>query len=288
MTRFFRKIFILSIAVLLVLSCAACGKKEEPPLPLIPSASTGEPSSPEPSESEPEEEPGFKSPTTGLTYETEVPYHPIGVMIENSSYARPQTGLLQADVIYEALSEASITRFFCLFNDYIPVEVGPVRSTRLYYIYVQKEWDSLFVHYGGPNEKDRPSYIYGSSTSHIKVRVDGTKGKYDPYFWRISERSSPNNVYSDLTKIDRELYDFQPENRDFWKFDKNISYEGEAFTSVGLPYQTKKPVYVEFRYNTADGRLYRYENGVPFMVYSVTPDESGGKNTEETHFPYRT
>ena len=51
-------------------------------------------------------------------------------MIENSEKARPQTGLQQADIVYEAMAEGSITRMLCVFNDQKPVVAGPVRSTR--------------------------------------------------------------------------------------------------------------------------------------------------------------
>ena len=70
-------------------------------------------------------------------------------MIENAPAARPQTNLQKADVVYEALAEGSITRFFCVFNDNMPEDAGPVRSLRRYYMNMQKEWDSIIIHCGG-------------------------------------------------------------------------------------------------------------------------------------------
>src|SRR5476651_2191433 len=37
-------------------------------------------------------------------------HRPLGVMIENHQEARPQSGLSQADVVYEAVAEGGITR----------------------------------------------------------------------------------------------------------------------------------------------------------------------------------
>src|SRR3972149_3172416 len=40
---------------------------------------------------------------------------PLGVMVENSVDARPQSGLSKADVIFEAVAEGGITRFLSVF-----------------------------------------------------------------------------------------------------------------------------------------------------------------------------
>jgi hypothetical protein len=43
---------------------------------------------------------------------------------------RPQTGLDQADVVYEEVTEGGITRFAAVFQSQVPAEVGPIRSVR--------------------------------------------------------------------------------------------------------------------------------------------------------------
>lgn len=80
---------------------------------------------------------------------------PLAVMIENSQDARPQSGLSNADIVFEAVAEGGITRFMGMFycdtqrNDTI---VAPVRSARTYFI----DWASgfnlpMYVHVGGAN-----------------------------------------------------------------------------------------------------------------------------------------
>lgn len=80
---------------------------------------------------------------------------PLAVMIENSPDARPQSGLIRADIVYEAMAEGGVTRFMAIYycdavrND---VVLAPVRSARTYYI----DWASgynypLYVHVGGAN-----------------------------------------------------------------------------------------------------------------------------------------
>src|SRR5262249_16737537 len=55
---------------------------------------------------------------------------PLAVMVENHPAARPQSGLSEADTVYEVLAEGGITRFLAIFRvDNAPV-IGPIRSAR--------------------------------------------------------------------------------------------------------------------------------------------------------------
>jgi hypothetical protein len=80
---------------------------------------------------------------------------PLFVMIENTPDSRPQSGLSQADVIFEAVAESGITRFGAMF--YCDVQIAdttlaPIRSARIYYMdYARGFNDPLYVHVGGAN-----------------------------------------------------------------------------------------------------------------------------------------
>ena len=54
----------------------------------------------------------------------------MSVKVENTEAARPQTGIDQADVVYEEVVEGDITRFVAMFNSTVPAVIGPVRSVR--------------------------------------------------------------------------------------------------------------------------------------------------------------
>lgn len=84
---------------------------------------------------------------------------PLTIMIENHADARPQSGLNNADIVYEAVAEGGITRFLGVFycaavkgaeNKY---DVGPVRSARTYYLDLASEYADfpLHAHVGGAN-----------------------------------------------------------------------------------------------------------------------------------------
>ncbi len=84
---------------------------------------------------------------------------PLTVMIENSLESRPQSGLSNADIVYEAMSEGGITRFmgvyYCgvLRGSSESYDVGPVRSARIYFANIASEYADypLYAHVGGAN-----------------------------------------------------------------------------------------------------------------------------------------
>ncbi len=80
-------------------------------------------------------------------------HRPLGVMIENSVDARPQSGLQSADVVYEAIAEGGITRFLAVFYCQDAGQIGPVRSARTYFLDFISEYGNnpLYAHVGGAN-----------------------------------------------------------------------------------------------------------------------------------------
>jgi len=75
---------------------------------------------------------------------------PIAIMIPNSSTAS-QYGISNASVLYECNVEGSMTRLMAIIDDWNSLEkIGNIRSCRDYYVYWSFEWDSIYIHYGGP------------------------------------------------------------------------------------------------------------------------------------------
>lgn len=65
---------------------------------------------------------------------------------------RPQAGLTQAGVIFEAIAEAGITRFAAVFQNAGTSVIGPIRSLRPYYLDWDTPFDCTIVHAGGSDE----------------------------------------------------------------------------------------------------------------------------------------
>jgi len=120
----------------------------------------------------------------------------LAIMIENQADARPQTGLVHADVVYEALAEGGITRFIAVFmTGDVPV-VGPVRSLRHYFAFLAADYGADVVHIGASPEGF--AWRDAMNMGHL----DESAG--DPGVWRIRSRPPPHNAYTD-TAADREF-----------------------------------------------------------------------------------
>src|SRR4249920_1750670 len=75
--------------------------------------------------------------------------HPIAVMIDDLSAARPQSGFSSASIVWQAPAEGGIPRYMMVFGETRPTDVGPVRSSRYYYIAWAAEWRAVYAHAGG-------------------------------------------------------------------------------------------------------------------------------------------
>lgn len=118
----------------------------------------------------------------------------VSVKIENSPAARPQTGLDQADVVYEMIAEGGITRFHALFQSLVPPVVGPVRSCRPPDLYLVPQYHSLLAHVGGPKAV--------RDILADKTRFNDMDQFFNPApYWRNSKRAAPHNMYLDITKL---------------------------------------------------------------------------------------
>lgn len=206
--------------------------------------------------------------TTGLPVPEGTVYHPICVMVANTKAARPQINLMLADIIYMVPVESQITRMMCIFNDTLPEIVGPVRSLRLQFLNIQREWDAPLVHVGGPGAStDSKIAVFGSNAAHLKIRFNLKKaGSEGLYFY---EGEGDNNVRVNLKKCD-EKYDYFPEYRNQFRFDNGADLSaGEPWSQVRMSFLANKLEACYFRYKESDNRLYAYYDGEQFETKTI-------------------
>jgi hypothetical protein len=111
--------------------------------------------------------------------------HPLAVMIENHPDARPQSGLTNADVVYEAVAEGGITRFMAVFLCEEPPQfVGPVRSARTYFLDWLSEYNAFYTHVGGANSDGKADALQQIKDYGIKD-FDGISGDPSQGWQRI-------------------------------------------------------------------------------------------------------
>lgn len=166
-------------------------------------------------------------------------HRPLGIMIENHESARPQSGLNASDITYEAVAEGGITRTLSVYYCNAPVQVGPIRSARTYYLdWISEYGDSpLYVHVGGANTP-------GPADALSQVDDYGWGGYNDmnqfsigfPTFWRDYNRlghatATEHTMYSTTSK----LWKFAADSRDL----TNKGEDGTSWDEGFTPYEFK-------------------------------------------------
>ena len=176
-------------AVACALALTACSGAEEPTA--TPSTTAAETPSPTPTPP-PEPVPSgcTPAPFTGLPADGSTPSAVVGVKIENSANARPQSSLENADIVFVEMVEGGMTRFLAIYNSTYPQTVGPVRSLRPTDAGILGQWSgSATLFYSG-----------GISTFESMVQNAGiplvTEGATG--FYREKSRKMPHNLYVNL------------------------------------------------------------------------------------------
>lgn len=136
----------------------------------------------------------YTAPFSGVGSEIELTQRPVLVTINNHPLARPQSGIADADIIYEMLAEGSVTRFLAMYQSEIPEKLGPVRSARDYFVDIAKGLDAFYIAHG--YSPDAQKMLNSGVVDHINgMQYDGI------LFERSSERKAPHNSYISKEKI---------------------------------------------------------------------------------------
>ncbi|MDQ0340122.1 hypothetical protein J2S00_002917 [Caldalkalibacillus uzonensis] len=225
---------------------------------------------------------GVTAPLTGLPVDEPLTERIIGVMIDNHTQARPQSGLAQADIVYEILAEGPITRYLALFHSQTPDVIGPVRSLRPYYIDIARGFDAILAHAGGsPAAKEEIA-----RTGYPSFDDTGNGGFV---FYRAEHRKAPHNLYTGRHLLEegeaRFGYDqdyeipallFKPETEEMTGQEAEwieIVYHGQYY-QVAYEYQTQTGTYT--RYIGSEPHT-DAESGQPLTASNVLVIEAGHK-----------
>ena len=112
---------------------------------------------------------------------------PIAVMIDNHNQAWPQAGLNKAYMVYEIIVEGGETRLMALFKGVTVDKIGPVRSSRHYFIDYVMENDAIYAHYGWSPQAE--SDIKKYTINNLNGITESTST-----FWRVKGKSAPHNA----------------------------------------------------------------------------------------------
>ncbi|NLL67327.1 MAG: DUF3048 domain-containing protein [Clostridiaceae bacterium] len=190
-----RTFLLLLLTGVLIFACA-CGEATGAPVAIATETPSATPDvTPEPvlPTEEPVFNPDFIVPDSSV--------RPVAAMIDNQgNRVLPQGGISQAQIIYEILVEYNITRYMALFWGTLPDMVGPIRSSRHYFLDYVLEHDAIYTHAGGSTYayKDIPKL----KIQNIDYQVHGSA------FWDLTtDKSNWQDSYTSKERLEKFISD---------------------------------------------------------------------------------
>ena len=197
---------------------------------------------------------------------------PIAVMIDNNVRARPHSGLQDAFVVYEVIVEGGQTRLMALFHDKDTSIVGPVRSTRHYFIDYVLEHDAIFAHFGGSPQ------AYTDLGRLNVANIDGmvVSGTY----YRDSSRRAPHNAYTTMenlkTRIGNSNFRVNMSN------DHVLNYSIEQIDLQNIE-GVQESLTPTFRYSSSHTSSYVYDPENKVYIRSMNGNGHNDRETGDTY-----
>ncbi|MCV2396493.1 DUF3048 domain-containing protein [Actinotalea sp. M2MS4P-6] len=203
-------------------------------------------------------------PLTGVETD-ELPDRPaVAVKIENSHLARPQTGLDQADIVWETIIDFDISRLVAVFHSQTPEGIGPIRSVRPMDMAIAAPLQGPLVFSGGQA---------GILALVPKAGIQGMNFDYGaPGMYRVSFRSAPHNVYGDvqtfMDNADADHSSTPPQQFAFARHAEGATavVSGTDAATVSLRLSTESSP--SWTWDAASGRWLRSEGSTPATVAS--------------------
>lgn len=218
-------------------------------------------------------------PFTGIGTNESIDHRAVGVMINNHGSARPQTGLSQADLIFEMLAEGMITRFLAIYHSEHPEVVGPVRSAREYYFDLANRYGALYIYHGAA------TFVNEMLDNRGIDHLDGANYDNDgELFKRESFRVAPHNSYllfGNVRNVATDIgYNMSATHKPmtFLSEEEIETLEGDSANHVEIVYSQEPMEIVEYHYEADSERYTRYndrektvelETGEPVQVDNI-------------------
>jgi len=226
------------------------------------------------------------NPLTGILHTEEesgfwLNKRPIGAMVNNHTDARPQSGLIHADIVYEMVAEGGITRYLAFFLTQDPLKAGPIRSIREYYLVLVKELgDAMIMHIGwSPQALVAIESWPVRSLNRLGLNCENVlPDPTDLDCWRNKSRVDndipwEHTAYANISQLRKkgEEAGWQGYDETFvvWSFKDDVSKYGTypSASEIYIDFWYEGDYSAIFKYNASDNSYLRYlgydQNGQP-------------------------
>ena len=232
----------------------------------------------------------------GLTvYDVNSNRRPIAVMIDNNVGNNAHVGLQDAYLTYEIIVEGGLTRIMAIFKDVNTSVIGPVRSSRHYFLDYALESDAIYAHYGWSTFAQNDIRSLG---------VNNINGLYDSGYYRNYNIAAPHNVFTSIedlynvagskgystTSDNYSLLNYTPDDVNFNATSdlltaNNISMTYSYSQVRSYTYDSTNRYYLRYMNNSPhtdrdSGVQYHYKNIIIMKVNNSTLDSYGRQDLD--------
>lgn len=194
---------------------------------------------------------------------------PIAVMIDNHKSAWPQAGLNDAYLVYEIIVEGGETRLMPVFKGVSLDKIGPIRSSRHYFLDYALENGAIYVHYGWSPQAE-------SDIKKLKVNNINGIAQSAKDFWRVTDKKAPHNAVTSTKNIlqmaGEKGYKTQSNEKSVLNYqveEINLD-EGKTASRVVIPYSTSNVV--SYTYDETNKRYTRYSKNTKQTDWTTKED----------------
>jgi hypothetical protein len=201
-----------------------------------------------------------RNPLTGeiITDPAILQRRPIAIKISNApaKYTRPQSGLGQADIVYEHVTEGSLTRFTAVIYGQTPTNIGPIRSARLIDLEIPPMYDAALAYSGSSIGVSKRLFSPDFSEPIIRPHEKGyyRTGENKPYEHTLY--AHPTGLWSAL---DERGQNYAPYLSPLMTFSEDLPDGGATADVARVRY--KNWTDIEWRFDPDSLRYYRWVDG---------------------------
>ncbi len=215
----------------------------------------------------PDEYPEGVNPLTGLAVSdpTTIARRPVAVKISNypPDPVRPQSGLSQADIVFEHEAEGGTTRMTAIFLSTFPDKVGSMRSARLIDTQLPAMYRAIFIFSGASDGVRQRLYSMPFGEQGRAMLADTLN---EPVVFRDADIPAPHNFFANTQEVSAlaDLWGIRNDTPGLHgtAFSASIPAGGTPARVIDLSYGNEE---VRWFYEGRLARYARYSDGEPHM-----------------------